>query len=265
MGYLGLSGCDGVTAGAVADTVVAPYNRVPDLDETVAAVVVEPVAANMGLVAPVPGFLEGLRAACDAAGALLVFDEVITGFRLACGGATDHFGVTPDMWCFGKVVGGGLPVGAFGGRHDVMEVVAPLGGVYQAGTLSGNPIAMQAGLSTLDLVDSDEFYASLDTKTAALVDGLQRLADNAEIPFSTNRVGSMFGFFFTSAAPVTAFSQVMNADGEMFNRFFHAMLDGGVNLAPSPFESGFVSAAHGDLEIEATLNAAEAAFKSIRS
>ena len=153
----GLTGCDGVTAGAVADTIVAPYNVVPELDGTVAAVIVEPVAANMGLVAPVPGFLEGLRAACDAAGSLLVFDEVITGFRLARGGAAERFGVTPDLWCFGKVIGGGLPVGAFGGRWEVMEHLAPLGGVYQGGTLSGNPLAMAAGRATLELLDDGAF------------------------------------------------------------------------------------------------------------
>ena len=167
----GLTGCDGVTAGAVADTIVAPYNVLPDVDDTVAAVIVEPVAANMGLIAPAPGFLEGLRSACDAAGALLVFDEVITGFRLARGGAAERFGVTPDLWCFGKVIGGGLPVGAFGGRWDVMEHLAPLGGVYQGGTLSGNPLAMAAGRTTLELLD-DGAFDRLAATTARLATGL---------------------------------------------------------------------------------------------
>ena len=229
----------------------------------IAAVIIEPIAGNMGCVPPVPEFLETLREVCDQHGSLLIFDEVMTGFRVARNSAQGLYGIKPDLTTLGKIIGGGMPVGAFGGRSDVMSVVAPLGGVYQAGTLSGNPIAMQAGLSTLEQLDSDDFYATLDTQSGKLVDGMQSLADEAGIPFSTNRVGSMFGFFFTAASPVTGFSQVMNADSNMFNDFFHAMLKGGVNLAPSPFESGFISAAHGDQEIDATLEAARAAFKAL--
>ncbi len=248
----GLSGCDGVTAGAVADTVVAPYNRVPDVDETVAAVVVEPVAANMGLVAPVPGFLEGLRAACDAAGALLVFDEVITGFRLACGGATDHFGVTPDMWCFGKVVGGGLPVGAFGGRWDVMEHLAPLGGVYQGGTLSGNPLAMAAGRATLELLDADA-HARLEATATRLADGLAASFTGAGLESVLPRVGSLLGVFFGPTAP-TDFDEAQAIAGNgMYPKVFHALLERGVALAPGAYEALFPSLAHDDEVVDATL------------
>ena len=229
----------------------------------IAAVIVEPIAGNMGCVPPVSGFLQGLRDACDSHGSLLIFDEVMTGFRVAKGGAQSVYNIDPDLTTLGKVIGGGMPVGAFGGKREVMEVVAPLGGVYQAGTLSGNPIAMQAGLTTLELIDEPGFYERLEQQSGKLIDGLQLLADAAGIPFTTNRVGSMFGFFFTNATPVTSFSQVMNADSKMFNAFFHAMLRQGVNLAPSPFESGFISAAHGDKEIKDTLDAAQNAFKEL--
>ncbi|MBT3869913.1 MAG: aminotransferase class III-fold pyridoxal phosphate-dependent enzyme, partial [Gammaproteobacteria bacterium] len=229
----------------------------------IAAIIVEPIAGNMGCVPPVSGFLQGLRDACDSHGSLLIFDEVMTGFRVAKGGAQSVYNIDPDLTTLGKIIGGGMPVGAFGGKREVMEVVAPLGGVYQAGTLSGNPIAMQAGLTTLELIDEPGFYESLEQQSGKLIDGLQLLADAAGIPFTTNRVGSMFGFFFTNATPVTRFSQVMNADSKMFNDFFHAMLRQGVNLAPSPFESGFISAAHGDKEIKDTLEAAQNAFKDL--
>ncbi len=261
----------GVPASFAQHTLTLEYNNAEQVRELfaekgseIAAIIIEPIAGNMGCVPPVPGFLETLREVCDASGALLIFDEVMTGFRVARGSAQGHYGITPDMTTLGKIIGGGMPVGAFGGRSDVMSVVAPLGGVYQAGTLSGNPIAMQAGLSTLELIDSDDFFEGLEQQSEKLVSGMQRLADEAGIPFSTNRVGSMFGFFFTSASPVTTFNQVMNADSSMFNDFFHAMLKGGINLAPSPFESGFISAAHGDKEIDATLEAAEAAFKILK-
>ena len=262
----------GVPASFAQHTLTLEYNNAEQVIDIfrekgneIAAVIIEPVAGNMGCVPPVQGFLEAIRSQCTEHGALLIFDEVMTGFRVGRGSAQALYGIEPDLTTLGKIIGGGMPVGAFGGRREVMKVVAPLGGVYQAGTLSGNPIAMQAGLTTLELIDSDDFYNDLEAKTAALVEGLQQLADKAGIPFATNRVGSMFGLFFTAASPVTTFSQVMTADGDRFNRFFHAMLDGGVNLAPSPFESGFVSAAHGDDEINATLNAAEAAFKTIGS
>jgi glutamate-1-semialdehyde 2,1-aminomutase len=219
----------------------------------------------MSCVPPVPGFLQALRDACDSHGSLLIFDEVMTGFRVAKGGAQSVYNIDPDLTTLGKIIGGGMPVGAFGGKHEVMEVVAPLGGVYQAGTLSGNPIAMQAGLTTLELIDEPGFYERLEQQSSKLIDGLQMLADAAGIPFTTNRVGSMFGFFFTNAKPVTSFSQVMSADSKRFNDFFHAMLRQGVNLAPSPFESGFVSAAHGDKEINDTLGAAQNAFKDLNT
>lgn len=260
----------GVPASFAEHTLTLEYNNAEQVidifrqkGDKIAAVIIEPVAGNMGCVPPVNGFLETIRQQCTDNGALLIFDEVMTGFRVGRGSAQQRFGIEPDLTTLGKIIGGGMPVGAFGGRKEVMEVVAPLGGVYQAGTLSGNPIAMAAGLATLNLIDSDSFYTDLEARTVQLVDGLQSLADKAGVPFSTNKVGSMFGFFFTAANPVTSFNQVMNADTDMFNRFFHAMLDGGVNLAPSPFESGFVSAAHGNTEISKTLEAAEAAFASI--
>ncbi|MBO6565629.1 MAG: glutamate-1-semialdehyde 2,1-aminomutase [Pseudomonadales bacterium] len=261
----------GVPASFAQHTLTLEYNNAEQVKELfaekgseIAAIIIEPIAGNMGCVPPVSGFLETLREVCDESGALLIFDEVMTGFRVARGSAQGHYGIKPDMTTLGKIIGGGMPVGAFGGRSDVMSVVAPLGGVYQAGTLSGNPIAMQAGLSTLELIDSNDFFEELEQKSEQLVSGMQQLADEAGIPFSTNRVGSMFGFFFTSASPVTTFNQVMAADSNMFNDFFHAMLKGGVNLAPSPFESGFISAAHGSKEIDATLEAAEAAFKILK-
>jgi glutamate-1-semialdehyde 2,1-aminomutase len=262
----------GVPASFAKHTLTLEYNNAEQIlamfeskGNEIAAVIVEPVAGNMGCVPPVAGFLETIREVCDKFGSLLIFDEVMTGFRVAKGGAQGLYNIKPDITTLGKIIGGGMPVGAFGGRRDVMEVVAPLGGVYQAGTLSGNPIAMQAGLSTLELLDQEGFYDNLETSTRLLVDGLQERADAAGVPFSTNRVGSMFGFFFSKTNPVTTFAQVMNADTSMFNDFFHSMLQAGINLAPSPFESGFVSAAHGSREINTTLDAAEAAFQSIRS
>ncbi len=261
----------GVPESFARHTLTLEYNNADQVEKLfeekgsdIAAIIIEPIAGNMGCVPPVPGFLETLRQVCDQHGALLIFDEVMTGFRVARHSAQGLYDIKPDLTTLGKIIGGGMPVGAFGGRSDVMSVVAPLGGVYQAGTLSGNPIAMQAGLSTLELIDSEDFYQGLETQSAKLVDGMQKLADTAGVPFSTNRVGSMFGFFFTSAAPVTRFEQVMNADSRMFNDFFHAMLQAGINLAPSPFESGFVSAEHGDEEIKTTLEAAEAAFKILK-
>ena len=255
----GLTGCDGVTAGAVADTIVAPYNVVPELDGTVAAVIVEPVAANMGLVAPVPGFLEGLRAACDAAGSLLVFDEVITGFRLARGGAAERFGVTPDLWCFGKVIGGGLPVGAFGGRWDVMEHLAPLGGVYQGGTLSGNPLAMAAGRATLELLD-DGAFDRLTATAAHLADGLAVAFNGAGLQTVLPRVGSLLGCFFGDVAPADFDEAKVLADNGIYPKVFHALLDRGVALAPGAYEALFPSLAHSDEVIDETISiAAEAA------
>ena len=255
----GLTGCDGVTVGAVADTIVAPYNVVPELDDTIAAVIVEPVAANMGLVAPASGFLEGLRAACDASGALLVFDEVITGFRLARGGATGWFGVTPDLWCFGKVIGGGLPVGAFGGRWDVMECLAPLGGVYQGGTLSGNPLAMAAGRATLELLD-DGAFDRLSAKSARLADGLASAFSGAGLDAVLPRVGSLLGCFFGDVAPTDFDEAKALADNGVYPKVFHALLERGVALAPGAYEALFPSLAHTEAVIDETISiAAEAA------
>jgi len=258
----GLTGCDGVTAGAVADTIVAPYNVVPELDETVAAVIVEPVAANMGLVAPVPGFLEGLRAACDAAGSLLVFDEVITGFRLARGGAAERFGVTPDLWCFGKVIGGGLPVGAFGGRWDVMEHLAPLGGVYQGGTLSGNPLAMAAGRATLELLD-DEAFDRLTATAARLADGLAVAFNGAGLQTVLPRVGSLLGCYFGDVAPANFDEAKVLADNGIYPKVFHALLERGVALAPGAYEALFPSLAHSDEVIDETISIAVEAAEAV--
>ena len=258
----GISGCDGVTAGAVADTVVAPYNVVPELDDTVAAVIVEPVAANMGLVAPADGFLDGLRRACDAAGALLVFDEVISGFRLAKGGASEWFKVQPDLWCFGKVIGGGLPVGAFGGRWEIMEHLAPLGGVYQAGTLSGNPLAMAAGQATLDLLDG-QAYQRLEATAARLAKGLADAFTRAGLDAVLPRVGSLLGLFLGDREP-TCFDEVkVIAENGLYPKVFHALLERGVALAPGPYEVLFPSLAHTDEVVDSTVEAAVQAAAAV--
>jgi len=258
----GISGCDGVTAGAVADTVVAPYNVVPELDDTVAAVVVEPVAANMGLVAPADGFLDGLRRACDTAGALLVFDEVISGFRLAKGGASEWFKVQPDLWCFGKVIGGGLPVGAFGGRWEIMEHLAPLGGVYQAGTLSGNPLAMAAGQATLDLLDG-QAYQRLEATAARLAKGLADTLTGAGLDAVLPRVGSLLGLFLGDREP-TCFDEVkVIAENGLYPKVFHALLERGVALAPGPYEVLFPSLAHTDEVVDSTIETAVQAAAAV--
>ena len=258
----GLTGCDGVTAGAVADTIVGPYNVLPDLDDTVAAVIVEPVAANMGLIAPAPGFLEGLRLACDAVGALLVFDEVITGFRLARGGAAERFGVTPDLWCFGKVIGGGLPVGAFGGRWDVMEHLAPLGGVYQGGTLSGNPLAMAAGRTTLELLD-DGAFDRLAATTARLATGLAGAFTAAGLDVVLPQVGSLLGIYFGEVAPSNFDEAKALAENGLYPMVFHALLERGVALAPGAYEAMFPSLAHSDAVVDETAEVAGAAAKAV--
>lgn len=229
----------------------------------IAAIIIEPVAGNMGCIPPEPGFLQTLRDVCDEYESILIFDEVMTGFRVALGGAQSLYGIRPDMTTLGKIIGGGMPVGAFGGRRDIMNTVAPLGGVYQAGTLSGNPIAMTAGLVTLELIEAPGFYDALTEKTKTLMSGLQSLAIEANVPFTTNQVGGMFGFFFSGSNPVTRFSQVMNSDTEAFNIFFNSMLEQGINFAPSPFESGFVSSAHGQNEFDKTFEAAKHAFAEI--
>ncbi|MGI8777941.1 MAG: glutamate-1-semialdehyde 2,1-aminomutase [Acidimicrobiales bacterium] len=258
---LGIPGSAGVPPAAVADTLVVPYNRVPEVGDDVAAVVVEPVAANMGLVAPAPGFLEGLRAACDRAGALLVFDEVITGFRLGPGGAQAAYGITPDLTCLGKVVGGGLPLAALGGRADVMDVLAPDGPVYQAGTLSGNPLATAAGLAVLDLLD-DGCYTQLAGRAAQLGGWLTDVVTEAGLPVAVPVVGPLMGLFFADAAP-TDYDEARAADGSRYARFFHEMLDRNVALAPSPFETLFPSLAHSKDDLERTADLAAAAARAV--
>ncbi len=247
-------GSAGVPAGAVADTIVAPYNVVPELDDTVACVIVEPVAANMGLVAPVDGFLAGLRAECDRVGALLIFDEVITGFRLGRGGAQERFGVTPDLSCFGKVIGGGLNVGAFGGRAAVMEHLAPLGPVYQAGTLSGNPLATAAGLAALSLLD-DAAYARLEATAARLGAGLESALRGAGLAGRAPVVGPLVGLFLGDEVP-TDYDGARTTDAATYAALFHGMLDRGVALAPGPYEILFPGLAHDDDLVDAVVAAA---------
>lgn len=257
-GQQAVPGSAGVPAGAVADTVVVPYNVVPELDDTVACVIVEPVAANMGLVAPDPGFLPGLRAECDRVGALLILDEVITGFRLGPGGAQERFGVTPDLSCFGKVIGGGLNVGAFGGRADVMDELAPLGAVYQAGTLSGNPLATAAGLAALALLDADA-YARLEATAARLGAGLQAAFDAAGLAVRVPVEGTLVGFFAGAELPHD-YDQARTTDTALYARLFHALLDRGVALAPGPYEILFPGLAHVDAVVdEVVARAGEAA------
>ncbi|HET6793229.1 MAG TPA: glutamate-1-semialdehyde 2,1-aminomutase [Acidimicrobiales bacterium] len=259
---LGLPGSSGVPAAAVADTVVAPYNVVPELSDDVACVIVEPVAANMGLVPPAPGFLQGLRAACDRVGALLVFDEVITGFRLGVGGATARFGVTPDLWCFGKVVGGGLPIGAFGGRREVMENLAPLGPVYQAGTLSGNPLATAAGLTVLSILDEDVFRR-IEGVAARLARVLEEALHGAGVEATVPVEGTLVGVFLGSSAAPADYEQARRvAESGLYPPYFRAMLEAGVALAPGAYEVLFPSLAHGDAELERTAEAAAAAAQS---
>ena len=251
-------------------THVLPYNDTTALQsffaangDDIACVIVEPVAGNMNCVPPVPGFLEALRDHCTKHGAVLIFDEVMTGFRVALGGAQSVYQVTPDLTTIGKVIGGGLPVGAFGGKTEIMELIAPLGGVYQAGTLAGSPLAVAAGLAMLNVISKPGFHDELAARTTTLLNGLQERADQAGIAFTTNQVGAMFGCFFTEEKQVSHFSQVMSCDTERFKRYFHSMLDNGVYLAPSAFEAGFVSSAHGDTEIQLTLDAAEKTFAAL--
>jgi glutamate-1-semialdehyde 2,1-aminomutase len=256
----------GVPAETTAHTLVLDYNDADMLQRTflaqgdeIAAAIVEPVAGNMNLVKPRPEFLRALRDLCTKHGAVLIFDEVMTGFRVGLQGAQGLYRITPDLTTLGKVIGGGMPVGAFGGRRDIMQCIAPLGPVYQAGTLSGNPVAVAAGLATLRLVQAPGFFERLDNAAANLARALQKAGRDAGLAFSAQSVGGMFGVYFRPAAPET-YAQVMECDRIAFNRFFHAMLAQGVYLAPSAFEAGFVSAAHGDAEINTTISAATAAF-----
>jgi len=260
----------GVPPAIAGETVVVPYNDLAAVDaafraepDGIAGVIVEPIAGNMNLVRPKPGFLEGLRALCDRHGAVLIFDEVMTGFRVHPQGVQGMTGVTPDLTTLGKVIGGGMPVGAFGGKRAIMEKIAPLGPVYQAGTLSGNPVAVAAGLATLAETATPGFYERLGGQTRAMTDGLEAAAKRAGVTFCADAVGGMFGIYFAPRVPQT-YAEIMACDKERFNRFFHLMLDAGIYLAPSAYEAGFVSAAHGDAEIAATAAAAAAAFAAIR-
>jgi len=260
----------GVPQSTSSETYVLPYNDLDSVDslfvqsgKEIACVIIEPVAGNMNLVPPGPGYLEGLRALCNQFGVVLIFDEVMTGFRTALGGAQSVYNIIPDLTTLGKVIGGGLPVGAFGGKKEIMDMLAPSGPVYQAGTLSGNPLAVTAGLTTLREISKPGFFEALTDKTAALLTGLKARADAAGIPFTTNQVGGMFGCFFSEDEKISHFSQVMACDTERFKHYFHQMLDSGIYLAPSAFEAGFVSAAHGDVELQLTLDAAEKAFARI--
>jgi glutamate-1-semialdehyde 2,1-aminomutase len=259
----------GVPAEITAHTLVLDYNDPGMLErafgaqgDEIAAVIVEPVAGNMNLVKPRPEFLRALRDLCTKHGAVLIFDEVMTGFRVGLQGAQGLYRITPDLTTLGKVIGGGMPVGAFGGRRDIMQCIAPLGPVYQAGTLSGNPVAVAAGLATLKLVQAPGFFERLGETAARLVQGLQKVGTDAGLAFSAQSVGGMFGVYFR-AAPPESYAQVMECDKNAFNRFFHSMLDQGVYLAPSAFEAGFVSAAHSDADIGATIAAASAAFAKV--
>lgn len=267
---LGVPSSPGVPAGLAEHTITLPFNDIDalrtvfaDIGEQVACVIVEPIAGNMNMVPPVDGFHTALRELCTASGSLLIFDEVMTGFRVAKGGAQERLGIVPDLTTLGKIVGGGMPAAAFGGRADVMASIAPDGPVYQAGTLSGNPVAMAAGLATLEKIDAPGFYEALGARTRQLVDGLASAAEQSGIPLAVECAGGMFGFVFTADGPVRHFEQVAAADTERFKRFFHRMLDNGVYLAPSAFEAGFVSAAHGDAEIEQTLAAARKVFATL--
>lgn len=263
---LAIAGSPGVPQDFIEHTFSLPFNDIGAVEKTmsekgdqIAALIVEPVAGNMGLVAPVDGFLETLRRLCDQYGTILIFDEVMTGFRVAFGGAQSRFGISPDLSCFGKIIGGGLPVGAYGGRLDLMEQVAPQGAVYQAGTLSGNPLAMAAGIATLKEIGRSGFYEAIEKTSAKLLDGLKAEARQAGIEIAADRVGSMLGLFFTSG-PVVDFKGAKKSDLDIFSRYYKGMLDRGIYLAPSQFEAFFVSAAHNDLAIEKTLRAARECF-----
>jgi len=267
---LGEPSSAGVPASLAEHTLTLTYNDLDsvrecfaELGDQIACIIVEPVAGNMNCIPPQDGFLQGLREICDQSSAVLIFDEVMTGFRVSLGGAQEYYDVKPDLTTLGKVVGGGLPVGAFGGKREVMECIAPLGPVYQAGTLSGNPVAMAAGLSTLKLIQAPDFHKNLSATASALVIGLKDRADKAGIPLAINQVGGMFGLFFTDEKEVSTFEQVTACDQERFKKFFHGMLEQGIYLAPSSYEAGFVSAAHGDAEIQATLDAAEKVFSTL--
>lgn len=253
----------GVPAALAELTITLPFNDLDSLKdvfsqigEEVAAVIIEPIAGNMNFIPPKAGYLEGLRNLCTEHGSVLIFDEVMTGFRVGLQGAQGVYGITPDLTCFGKVIGGGMPVGAFGGRADIMSHISPDGPVYQAGTLSGNPVAMAAGIKTLELISAPNFFENLTVKTKSLLIGLKNVAQSANIPLCTQGAGGMFGFFFTEADHVTSFEESMACDADRFNKFFHGMLEQGVYLAPSSFEAGFVSCTHSENDIADTIDKA---------
>lgn len=267
---LGIPNSPGVPASLAEHTLTLDYNDPESVKRTfaslgkdIACIIVEPVAGNMNCIPPTEGFLESLRDICDKYGAVLIFDEVMTGFRVALGGAQSNYQVKPDLTTLGKIIGGGMPVGAFGGKREIMEKIAPTGPVYQAGTLSGNPIAMTAGLKTLEIISQPDFYTDLKQTTQQLLKGLKEKAETANIPFTTTQVGAMFGLFFTDLEKISSFQQVMTCDSERFKKFFHGMLDQGIYLAPSAFEAGFLSSAHNNADIQATLDAAENVFKAL--
>ena len=269
---LGVPSSPGVPSVLADHTVTLEYNNsehvkqaFAEIGDQIACIIVEPVAGNMNCVPPVSGFLQTMRDCCDESGSVLIFDEVMTGFRVGLGGAQLRYGIVPDLTTLGKVIGGGMPVGAFGGKREIMNHIAPLGPVYQAGTLSGNPVAMAAGLATLDIISRPGFFEALTQTTAQLLAGLHAAAEANDIALCSNQVGAMFGLFFTDQAEVTSFSQVSACDVERFRRFFHGMLARGVNLAPSAYEAGFVSAAHGAVEIEKTIEAAAESFAEMQS
>jgi len=260
---LGVPSSPGVPACLAEHTLTLAYNDLDQVRETFAAagdkiacIIVEPVAGNMNCIPPLEGFLEGLREICTEHGAVLIFDEVMTGFRTALGGVQSIYNIKPDLTTLGKVIGGGMPVGAFGGRKDIMEFIAPTGPVYQAGTLSGNPVAMAAGLKTLELISADDFFADLNKKVTTLVDGIMQKAVENNIPMTQNIVGGMFGLFFSDADKVSNFEQATQCNLERFKKFYHGMLEQGIYLAPSAYEAGFVSSMHSDEDIQATIDAA---------
>lgn len=267
---LGVPSSPGVPAALAEHTITLTYNDIDgvrqafaDIGDQVACIIVEPVAGNMNCIPPIPGFLEALREVCDQHGSVLILDEVMTGFRVSHTGAQGHYGIEADLTTLGKVIGGGMPVGAFGGKRKIMQHIAPLGPVYQAGTLSGNPVAMAAGLATLNLLEVPGFYEQLSARTEQLVTGLQTEADRAGIAMTTNHVGSMFGVFFTEESPITNYAQVMAGNVERFNQFFHGMLQEGVYLAPACYETGFMSASHTEADIDQTIVAARKVFASL--
>ena len=267
---MGVPNSPGIPADFAKHTLTVAFNDIEQVkaifDEyknEIACIIVEPVAGNMNCIPPVEGFLEGLRAVCDEHKSVLIFDEVMTGFRVALGGAQAYYNIQPDLTCLGKVIGGGMPVGAFGGKKEIMDFIAPVGPVYQAGTLSGNPIAMAAGLKALQLLSQGNLHQELEAKSKALCEGLQQEADKARIPLTTNFVGGMFGFFFTTTESVNSYQQATECDLERFKKFFHLMLEEGVYLAPSAFEAGFISSMHTDADIAETISAAAKVFKKL--